>query len=108
MRVQSQASLSGLRTQHCHKLQCRLQRHLGSCIAVAVGRPAAAAQLQLPGLALKSKIIIIITIMLLSKGAGSITTEKKYFTQDLERHIYTSGLPYIQVILFCLVSFKKH
>ena len=36
MQVQSLASLSGLRIQHCHKLQHRSQMRLGSGIAVAV------------------------------------------------------------------------
>ena len=35
MRVQSLASLSGLRTWHCHKLWCRLQMWLGSCRSMA-------------------------------------------------------------------------
>ena len=36
MWVQSPATLSGLRIQHCCKLQCRLQMQVGSSIAVAV------------------------------------------------------------------------
>ena len=36
MKVQSLASLSGLRIWHCHELWCRLQMWLGSCVAVAV------------------------------------------------------------------------
>ena len=36
IQVQSLASLSGLRIQHGHKLQCRSQMQLGSGIAVAV------------------------------------------------------------------------
>ena len=36
MQVQSLTLLSGLRTQHCHKLWCRLQMPLGSGVAVAV------------------------------------------------------------------------
>ena len=36
MRVQSLASLSRLRIQHCRELWCRLQMRLGSSIAVAV------------------------------------------------------------------------
>ena len=36
MQVQSLVFLSGLRIQHCHKLQCRSQTQLGSGIAVAV------------------------------------------------------------------------
>ena len=35
MQVQTLASLSGLRIQHCCKLWCRLRAQLGSCIAVA-------------------------------------------------------------------------
>ena len=34
--VQILTSLSGLRIQHCHELQCSLQTGLGSGIAVAV------------------------------------------------------------------------
>ena len=34
--VQSLASLSGLRIQHCHELWCRSEIRLGSLIAVAV------------------------------------------------------------------------
>ena len=36
MRVQSLASVSGLRIQHCCELCCRSQIQLGSCVAVAV------------------------------------------------------------------------
>ena len=36
LRVQSLASLSGLRIWHCHELWCRLQMWLRSCVAVAV------------------------------------------------------------------------
>ena len=36
-RVRSLASLSGLRIQCCHELRCRVQTHLGSGVAVAVG-----------------------------------------------------------------------
>ena len=36
MRVPSLALLSGLRIQHCHELQCRLQMWLRSGVAVAV------------------------------------------------------------------------
>ena len=36
MQVQFLALLSGLRIWHCHELWYRLQRKLGSCIAVAV------------------------------------------------------------------------
>ena len=36
MQVRSLALLSGLRIQHCHKLQHRLQMWLGSSVAVAV------------------------------------------------------------------------
>ena len=36
IRVQSLASISGLRIQHLHKLKCRLQMQLGSHVAVAV------------------------------------------------------------------------
>ena len=36
MRVRSLASLSGLKIQRCRELWCRLQRWLGSGIAVAV------------------------------------------------------------------------
>ena len=43
MQVQSLALLSALRIWHCFKLWCRSQMQLGSCIAVAVHRPAAAA-----------------------------------------------------------------
>ena len=35
-RVQSLASLSGLRIQHCHELWCGSQTQLGSHVAVAV------------------------------------------------------------------------
>ena len=31
------ASLNGLRIQHCHELQCSLQMHLGSGVAMALG-----------------------------------------------------------------------
>ena len=34
--VQSLASRSGLRIQHCRELWCRWQTRLGSCVAVAV------------------------------------------------------------------------
>ena len=37
MQVQSLASLSGLRTQRCHELWCRLPMRLESCFPVAVG-----------------------------------------------------------------------
>ena len=43
LRVQSLASLSGLRIRCCHELWCRLQTRLGSGVAVAVARSAAAA-----------------------------------------------------------------
>ena len=43
MKVQSLASLSGLRTQHCLELWCGLQMWLGSGIAVIWYRLAAAA-----------------------------------------------------------------
>ena len=43
MWVQSLASLSGLRIQHCSELWCRSQMRLGSRIAVAVVWLAAAA-----------------------------------------------------------------
>ena len=36
------APLRGLRIQHCHELQCRSQMQLGSGVAVAVARLAAA------------------------------------------------------------------
>ena len=36
LQVQSLASLSGLRIQHCRELVCRLQTQLGSGIAVPV------------------------------------------------------------------------
>ena len=36
LQVQSLASLSGLKIQHCFKLQCRSQMQLRSSIAVAV------------------------------------------------------------------------
>ena len=35
--VQSMASFSGLRIQHCHELWCRWQTRLRSGVAVAVG-----------------------------------------------------------------------
>ena len=35
--VRSLASLSGLRIRRCHELWCRLQKQLGSRVAVAVG-----------------------------------------------------------------------
>ena len=38
MRVQSLASLSGLRIRHCHELWCRPQTWLGSHVAVAVAQ----------------------------------------------------------------------
>ena len=38
MRVQSLASLSGLRIRHCHELWCRPQTRLGSCVAVSVAQ----------------------------------------------------------------------
>ena len=46
MRVQSLASLDGLRIQHCRELWCRSQTWLGSQIAVAAHRPEAAAPVQ--------------------------------------------------------------
>ena len=36
LQVQSLASLSELRIQHCRELWCRLQTRLGSCVSVAV------------------------------------------------------------------------
>ena len=36
IQVRSLASLSGLGIQRCHELQCRSQKWLGSCVAVAV------------------------------------------------------------------------
>ena len=36
LRVRSLASLSGLRNRHCRELWCRLQKQLGSCVAVAL------------------------------------------------------------------------
>ena len=36
--VQSPASLSGLGIRRCHKLQCRLQMQLRSCVAVALAQ----------------------------------------------------------------------
>ena len=36
MRVRSLAPLSGLRIKHCHELQRRSQKRLGSGVAVAV------------------------------------------------------------------------
>ena len=41
--VQSLASLSGLRIQHCHELWCGSKTKLGSRVAVALVRPAATA-----------------------------------------------------------------
>ena len=35
-RVQSLASLKGLRIQHCHELRCQLQPWLRFCVAVTV------------------------------------------------------------------------
>ena len=46
MQVLSLASFSGLSKWYCHKLQCSLQMWLGSCIAVAVDRLAAAVPIQ--------------------------------------------------------------
>ena len=43
MWVRSLASLNGWRIQHCHKLWCKSQTQLGSCIAVVVARLAATA-----------------------------------------------------------------
>ena len=43
LRVQSLALLSGLKIWRCHELWCRSQMQLGSCVAVAVTRPAAVA-----------------------------------------------------------------
>ena len=37
-KVQSLASISGLRIQHCHELWCRSQTQLGSCVAVALAQ----------------------------------------------------------------------
>ena len=57
IQVQSLAWLSGLNIQHCHKLQCRSQMWLRSCIAVAVALIRPLAQ-QLPyaaGTAIKRK-----------------------------------------------------
>ena len=56
MWVQSLASLSGLRIQHCCKLQCRSQMQLGSGVAVALVIPSLA--LKIPyaaGVPLKRK-----------------------------------------------------
>ena len=47
MRIQSLASLSGLRIRRCSKLQYRWQMWLRSGIAVAVGKLAAAALIRL-------------------------------------------------------------
>ena len=44
MWVPSLALFSGLRIWHCHELWCGLQVRLGSCVAVAVTRPAAVAR----------------------------------------------------------------
>ena len=46
MQVRSLALLSGLRIWCCHKLQRRLQKQLGSCVAAAVAYVAAAAPTQ--------------------------------------------------------------
>ena len=46
MQVQSLVSLHGLRSQCCHKLQCRPQTHLGSSVAVSVAQAKAVALIQ--------------------------------------------------------------
>ena len=46
IRVRSLASLSRLRIRHCRELWCRSQTWLGSGVAVAVGRPVAAAPIR--------------------------------------------------------------
>ena len=43
----SLASISGLRNRRCCELWCRLQTQLGSGVAMALGRPVAAAPIQL-------------------------------------------------------------
>ena len=63
MRVPSLASFSGLMIPRYHELRCRPQMQLVPCVALAVGRPVAAAPIQLlawklpyaVGLALKLK-----------------------------------------------------
>ena len=47
MQVRSLSSLSGLKVQHCCRLQCRLQMWLGSGIAGLCRRLAAAALIRL-------------------------------------------------------------
>ena len=46
LRIQSLASLSGLRVQHCCKLWCRLQMQLGSPLLWLWHGPAAVAPIQ--------------------------------------------------------------
>ena len=46
LQIQSLASLSGLRMCCCCELWCSLQMQLGSCVAMAVGRPAAVVPIQ--------------------------------------------------------------
>ena len=50
MQVQSMALLIGLRIWHCHKLWCRLQMRLGSCIAVAVAQASSCSSNSTPSL----------------------------------------------------------
>ena len=50
MRVQSLASLSGLRIQHCHKMQQRSKIWLGSCVAVAVAKASSCSSKVTPSL----------------------------------------------------------
>ena len=47
MQVRSLASLNGLRIQYCGKLQCRVQKRLGSRVAVAVAKASAAALIRI-------------------------------------------------------------
>ena len=50
MWVQSLASLSGLKSRHCHELWCRFQMWLGSCVAVAMVQATAVATINPPSL----------------------------------------------------------
>ena len=55
MQVQSLASLSVLRIQHCHKLRCKLQMWLGSVVAAALIQSLAWELPYATGAALKKK-----------------------------------------------------